>query len=45
MYQVVVCPALRLTSKRRAKFRAGGFFRAERISQPQKGPPKYSGKR
>ena len=26
MYQVVVCPAPRLTSKRRARFQAGGFF-------------------
>ena len=26
MYQVVVCPALRSTCKRRAKFHAGGFF-------------------
>jgi len=45
VYQVVVCPALRLISKRRAKFQAGGFFRAERISQSQNGPPKHSGKR
>jgi len=26
VYQVVVCPALRYRSKRRAKFQAGGFF-------------------